>query len=130
MNTVIIGENNHVKYAISEILKNEPGFHVSEVAYQEPVKNHQINKLKNAGLIIVDLSTAKANMRFLIMEIREIFNDARIIALHIYKDIYLVNPIIDAGADAYLVVDTLSKELLTSIGEIRLGNKFISSEVQ
>lgn len=130
MDIVVIGQNNDVKNAISGMLNDKPGFQVSKVAFEKPIKNHEISLLENAGIIIIDLSTARANTRFLIMEIREIFPEARIIALHIYKDIYLVKPIIEAGADAYLVVDTLPRELLKSIGEIRTGNKFISSEVK
>lgn len=130
MNTVVIAQNSDVKHAISELLKNKPGFDVSEVAYENPVENDEIRLLENAELIIIDLSTARANMRFLIMEVREIFTEAKIIALHIYKDIYLVKPIIDAGADAYLVVDSLPGEILKSIDEIRQGKKFISSEVK
>lgn len=130
MDIVVIGQNNDVKNAIGEMLKDKPGFNVSKVSFEEPVKNHEISLLENAGVIIIDLSTARANTRFLIMEIREIFPEAGIIALHIYKDIYLVKPIIEAGADSYLVVDSLPRELLKSIGAIKDGKKFISSEVK
>lgn len=129
MNTVVIGQNTDVKNAISEILMEQQGFSVSQVSYEKPVKNAEVSKLENADLIILDLTTSRANSRFLIMEIGEVFSKAKIIALHIYKEISLVKPLLDSGADAYLPVDTSKKDLLESIRSIGSGEKFVSKDV-
>ncbi len=54
---------------------------------------------------------------------------APIIALHFYKDISLVREIIDAGATAYLLVNTSMTELRNALQEIRNGNTYISKEI-
>lgn len=129
MNTVVIGQNTDVKNAISEILMKQQGFSVNQVSYENPIKNSEVLQLENADLIILDLSTARTNSRFLIMEVREVFAKAKIIALHIYKELSLVKPLLESGADAYLPVDTSGRELLESIRSVSSGEKFVSSEI-
>lgn len=130
MKSVVIGQNADVKNAISEMLRDEPGFVVHEVAYEKPVQSTEVSLLENADLIVVDLTTARANTRFLIMEIREVFSNAKIVALHIYKEIDLVKPIMEAGADAYLPVDTSRAELMAAVRKINDGGKFLSGQVE
>jgi DNA-binding NarL/FixJ family response regulator len=129
MNTVVIGQNTDVKNAISEILMEQHGFLVNQVSYEKPIKNSEVSQLENADLIILDLSTARTSSRFLIMEVREVFAKAKIIALHIYKELSLVKPLLESGADAYLPVDTSGRELLESIKSIRSGEKFVSRDI-
>jgi DNA-binding NarL/FixJ family response regulator len=130
MKTVIIGQNNDVGKAFTTLLSEQPGFSVSYVGYDKPVLSAAVAHLEIADLIILDLSSAKASTRFLISEIREVFPKAKIIALHIYKEISLVKPILQAGASAYLPVDTSRVELLDSIDKILQGESYISKEVQ
>jgi DNA-binding NarL/FixJ family response regulator len=129
MNTVVIGQNTDVKNTISKILMEQQDFSVSQVSYEKPVKNVEVTQMENADLIVIDLTTARTNSRFLIMEIREVFSKAKIIALHIYKEISLVKPLLESGADAYLPVDTSKKDLLESIRTIGSGEKYVSRDV-
>lgn len=129
MNTVVIGQNTDVKNAISEILMKQQGFSVNQVSYEKPIKNSEVLQLENADLIILDLSTARTNSRFLIMEVREVFAKAKIIVLHIYKELSLVKPLLESGADAYLPVETSGRELLESIRSISSGEKFVSRDI-
>lgn len=130
MNTVLIGADNEVKNTIFTLLNEQERFRVVQLSYEKPVPGTAIAHLEIADLIILDLTTAKASTRFLISEIGEIFPNARIVALHIYKEMALVKPIMDAGAAAYLPVDTSRKELLESISAICNGEQYISKAVQ
>jgi len=130
MNTVVIGTDNEVKKTIFTLLSEQTGFKVTQLSYEKPVLSAAIAHLEIADLIILDLTTARVSTRFLISEIGEIFSRAKIIALHIYKEMPLVNPILDAGASAYLPVDTSRSELLESISKVVRGEQYISKEVQ
>ncbi len=129
MNAVIIGKENDVRNAIAAMLNEQPGYRVSYIGYDEPVMSSSVAHLEIADLIILDLSTAKASTRFLISEISDVFPKAKIIVMHIYKEISLVKPIIQAGASAYLPIDTSRKELLDAVSKILDGDHYISSEV-
>jgi len=130
MNTVIIGNNCDVKRAISDLLTDVFGFSVHTIPIRRQLVNEEIGVLQNADLIVLDLTTANSSTRLLIIEIREILPFVKIIALHIYKEIGLVRPFLIAGANAYLLIETLHSEMGKAIETINSGQPYISIEVR
>lgn len=129
MKTVVIGQNIDVKNAIYGSLVEECDFDAHLVDYNQPICNDDVALLQTADFIILDLTTVKTNAILLISEIKEVFPKPKIIALNIYKEISLVNPIMKAGVSAYLIVETSSGEICEALSVIQSGGTYVSPEV-
>ncbi len=129
MKIAVIGQNIGVRKAISESLNEETDFEVCAVDYEKPMNTNEIKKLGDADIIVIDLTSIKKNTRLLIAEIREVFPKPKIIALHIYNELSLVRPIMQAGASAYLLVDKSRNEMKDALAAIQKGERYVSIEV-
>ena len=129
MKTVIIGDNESISTAVSELLVEQ---RVSDFAFLKPstlFSNGHKSVVYDAELILIDLSSTIRYSREFVKRVRAIQATAPIIALHFYKDISLVREIIDAGATAYLLVNTSQAELGNALQEIKAGNTYITKEI-
>jgi len=129
VNTIIIGDNESISTAVSELLVEE---RVCDFTFLKPstlFSNGHKSAVYNAELILIDLSSTIRYSREFVKRVRIMQPTAPIIALHFYKDISLVREIIDAGATAYLLVNTSMTELRNALQEIRNGNTYISKEI-
>nr|NQU91096.1 response regulator transcription factor [Bacteroidota bacterium] len=129
MDIVVIGKNQSINKALCEMLKDEMGMNTHIVSSSKVFDDKDYRLMCTAAIIIVDLDSVETNSRVLISEIHELFPDVKIIALHIYTSKVLIDPIIAAGASAYLLIDTSRKELVMAVQKITNGEKFISYEV-
>ena len=80
-------------------------------------------------ITLMDLQMAEMNGLDAIISIRGEFPEARIIVLTTYAGDVQALRAIKAGARAYLLKDTLHKELLDTIRAVHSGKKSISPEV-
>jgi len=129
MKIAVIGQNIDVRKAISESLNEEIDFEVCAMDYKNPVRDNEIEKLEDADVIVMDLTSIKKHTRLLIAEIREVFPKPKIIVLHIYNELSLVRPMLQAGASAYLLVDKSRAEMKNAIAAIQKGGQYVSVEV-
>ncbi len=129
MKTLVIGDNTDVMQAIADLLRENFGFEINKLPYQRKFMKTDIELLQDAELIVLDLTAAKANLRLLISEIRTVFPEVKIMALHFYKEISLVQALIKVGANAYLPIDTLHQEMGQAIANLRQGLNYVSVEV-
>jgi len=129
MKTLIIGDNTDVMQAIADLLRESYGFEINKLPYRQKFMKQDIEKLQEAELIVLDLTAAKANLRLLISEIRTILPEVKIMALHFYKEISLVQALIKVGANAYLPIDTLYQEMGQAIENLQKGLNYVSTEV-
>jgi DNA-binding NarL/FixJ family response regulator len=79
-------------------------------------------------ITLMDMQMPEMNGVDAIIAIRDEFPDARIIALTTYVGDVQVLRAIKAGARAYLLKNTLHKELLDAIRAVHAGKKTISAE--
>jgi len=129
MKITVIGQNIDVRNAISESLNEESDFEVCAVDYEKPVNDHEIKKLGDADIIVMDLTAIKKNTRLFIAEIREVFPEPKIIVLHFYNELSFVKPMLQAGASAYLLVDKSRNEMKDALASIQKGEQYVSVEV-
>ena len=80
-------------------------------------------------ITLMDLQMPEMNGLDAIIAIRGEFPEARIIVLTTYAGDVQALRAIKAGARAYLLKDSLHKELLATIRAVQAGRKFMSSEV-
>lgn len=76
------------------------------------LKDGAIQKIRSSKIIIADLASLNRDSRYFIRQIRELNPDARIVALHIYNEKEFIQPIIDAGASAYLLVNAEKEDMI------------------
>ena len=129
MKAVIIGKNKAINDALGELLKENIACNIYHILPQNVLTNTDYDQLKNAEILLIDLNSSFTNSQLFVKELHEINPNAKIIALHIYKDLTLIKAIINAGASAYLLVNTNQNELVSAIKEISNGNTFITTEL-
>jgi DNA-binding NarL/FixJ family response regulator len=129
MKTLIIGDNADVMQAIADLLRENYDFEINKLPYQQKFLHKDIEMLRCAELIILDLTAARANLRLLISEIRTVFPEVKIMALHFYKEPSLIQTLINAGANAYLPIDTLHQEMSQAIENLTQGRNYLSVEI-
>ncbi|NCU31726.1 MAG: response regulator transcription factor [Candidatus Moranbacteria bacterium] len=129
MKTVIIGKNQSINECFGELINENNTF--TFYYFQPNVAFQEIEKLNNPGvdLVLIDLSSSIKNSCEFIGKMRDLLPDIPVIALHFYTDRALVDEIINAGASAYLLINTSSVELNNAIKEISLGKTYITSEI-
>jgi DNA-binding NarL/FixJ family response regulator len=86
-------------------------------------------RLHRPDITLMDLQMPQMSGLDAIIAIRGEFPDARIIVLTTYAGDVQALRALKAGAQAYLLKDTLHKELLGTIRAVHTGKKFLSSEV-
>jgi DNA-binding NarL/FixJ family response regulator len=89
---------------------------------------HQFRRLR-PDITLMDLQMPEMNGLEAIIAIRGEFPEARIIVLTTYAGDVQALRAIKAGARAYLLKDSLHKELLGTIRAVQAGRKFMSPEV-
>jgi len=129
MKTVIIGKNNAINSALGELLSDGITCIIYYILPQNVLTNIDFEQLKNAELLLIDLNSSFTNSQLFVKELHGINPNAKIIALHIYKDLNLIDTIIEAGASAYLLVNTNRDELAVAVKEIMNDKLFITSEL-
>jgi DNA-binding NarL/FixJ family response regulator len=77
---------------------------------------------------LMDLQMAEINGLDALIAIRNEFPDARVIVLTTYKGDVQILRALKAGAQAYLLKNTLHKELLETIRAVHAGKKSLSPE--
>lgn len=129
MNTIIIGENQSINYAFSELLRDGLTCNYSFLKPADIFQKFQGVSELNPDLILVDLSSSIRNSRDFVRRVRQQHPSAPIVALHFYKDLALINEILQAGATAYLLVNTSTTELKNAISNIFEGKTYITQEI-
>jgi DNA-binding NarL/FixJ family response regulator len=86
-------------------------------------------RLHRPDITLMDLQMPQMSGLDAIIAIRGEFPDARIIVLTTYAGDVQALRALKAGAQAYLLKDTLHKELLGSIRAVYTGKKFLSPEI-
>ncbi len=129
MKSVVIGKNRAINFALGELLVEGIACTVHYIFPQEVLTNFDFEQLREAELLLIDLNSSITDSQLFVKELHEINSHAKIVALHIYKDLDLINSILRAGASAYLLINTKREELIEAVHEIFAGKVFIAPEL-
>jgi two-component system, NarL family, response regulator len=86
-------------------------------------------RLRHPDVTLMDLQMPEMNGIDALIAIRSEFPDAKIIVLTTYSGDVQILRALKAGAQAYLLKNTLHKELLNTIRAVHVGKKTLSPEV-
>jgi DNA-binding NarL/FixJ family response regulator len=112
INVVILGSNLSINKALGEMIFDAFGNTPVQIDPGLQLKDGAIQKIRSSKIIIADLASLNRDSRYFIRQIRELNPDARIVALHIYNEKEFIQPIIDAGASAYLLVNAEKEDMI------------------
>jgi DNA-binding NarL/FixJ family response regulator len=115
---VILGSNKSINSAIGEILFEEFGVVPTQINPDIDLCQEGINRIKKSWVVLVDLASINRNSRLFIRQIHELCPNTNIVALHIYNETEFIKPLIEAGASAYLLVNTEKTKLLDTLHEL------------
>lgn len=112
---VILGSNKSISNAIGEILLEEFGQAPVQINPELKLCQEGIDMIKSSRIVIVDLASINRDSRLFIRQIHELCPYTSILALHIYNENEFIEPLIDAGASAYLLVNTEKTKLVATL---------------
>lgn len=112
---MIIGKNSAINTAIGGLLKSDDFRDLNYIHLGENLTIEDIENISQAALVIIDLTSTKSNSKLFVQQIRQLNPPAIVLALHIYHEPEFIAPIIEAGASAYLRLNTSSQEIETAI---------------
>ena len=126
METLIIGKNRSINRAIGGLLNSNDRQNLHYIHLGESLKKADTENISSAKIIITDLTYTYNNSKLFVQQLRQLNPDAIILALHIYHEAEFIQPIIEAGASAYLLLNTSSQEIETALELARNGKVYIT----
>lgn len=125
---IVADDHSFVRLGIIQILKDEfPAADIIEAADGEALVKEVLNN--DVDLVISDLDMPGRNGLEALEQIKLIKPELPVIILSIYdEDLYAVRAM-KAGASGYLNKNTAPYELIKAIERIRLGKKYITSDL-
>ncbi|NQX92072.1 MAG: response regulator transcription factor [Flavobacteriales bacterium] len=85
---------------------------------------------QDVDVLMTDLNMPEMDGRQLIQKVSQVYPDVRIIALTMISDGILIEKVLNAGADAYLLKNTDLQEILFAFQCISSGNQYLAKAVQ
>lgn len=129
MKTVIIGNNQSINKCFGELINEQHAFTFTCFQPSEAFEGIEAAKESEIDLVLIDLSSSIKNSCKFIDKLHKLLPEVPLIALHFYKDRELIDEIIQAGASAYLLINTNPAELNNAIQSIRQGKIYITDEI-
>lgn len=130
METLIIGKNLSINKAIGGLLNSNDRQNIHFILLGDMLKTTDIESISKATIIITDLTHTNNSSKLFVQQLRQLNLEAIIIALHIYHEPEFIQPIIEAGASAYLLLNTSSQEIESALEFARNGKIFITHEAK
>jgi len=130
LETLIIGKNLSINKAIGGLLNSNDRQNIHFILLGDMLKTTDIESISKATIIITDLTHTNNSSKLFVQQLRQLNLEAIIIALHIYHEPEFIQPIIEAGASAYLLLNTSSQEIESALEFARNGKIFITPEAK
>ncbi len=113
---------------IKALLRNETGIHIIAEANngEDALRHLEQNKI---DLIITDVSMPGMSGTQLAARIKHLYPDSKVLVLTMYNELHILEEILEAEAEGYILKNTSKKELLEAIQQIMDGGTFFSDSV-
>ncbi|MDZ7720358.1 MAG: hypothetical protein U5K72_16200 [Balneolaceae bacterium] len=91
------------------------------------IDTDSLESLKNINepqVLLIDLMGTNKNSKEIIVPLREMNSDFKMIALHIYQSPKLIEPLYKMGINGYVFYEPSRKELVHAIQEVTAGETY------
>jgi DNA-binding NarL/FixJ family response regulator len=124
---LVVDDHPVVREGILGLIATQSDMHLAAEAAtgREAIQQFRAHR---PDVTLMDLQMPEMNGLDAIMAIRDEFPEARIVVLTTYVGDVQVMRALKAGARAYLLKNTLNKELLDTIRSVHAGKKWLSPE--
>ena len=85
---------------------------------------------KNPDLLLMDLNMPGKDGLEVLMEIKKRFPSVKVLILTMYDSTELVQKVLEAGADGYLLKEHGRDELLEALQQVVAGKKYVSEKIK
>jgi DNA-binding NarL/FixJ family response regulator len=113
---------------VAALLETEPGLQILSYTYDGTTALEEIKKQK-PDLLITDIQMPGLTGIELTRIVKDEFPEIKVIGLSMFDKPEVVNDLIAAGGDGYLLKDLEKDELLKAIKQVMEGNMYYSSSV-
>jgi len=110
-----------INNAIGETLCEEFGQVPVQINPDLKLCQEAVNSIQSSQIVILDLASINRDSRLFIRQILELNPHTNIVALHIYNETEYIQPLIDAGASIYLLVNAEKTKLIAAIRKLLDG---------
>ncbi|MBS1921167.1 MAG: response regulator transcription factor [Bacteroidetes bacterium] len=128
VNILIADDHRLITDGISKILEEEKIIGKIHTA-NDGSEAVNIALAEDIDCVIMDINMPVMNGLEAVKRIKQEKPYVKIIAVSMHSDASVVNKMLKAGADGYINKDTGKTELLTALGKVMRGEKYISPEI-
>lgn len=128
MNILLVDDHGIVADGLEALLKTRPGFNVIAKCTNGEYALAHI-KASQIDLLITDYSMPDMDGKTLVTMVKRIAPQVKIIVLSMHDEAYMVQDIISAGIDGYILKKYSQQELLQAVDIISRGGQFWSAEI-
>ncbi|MDX1640305.1 MAG: hypothetical protein R3220_01315 [Balneolaceae bacterium] len=125
--------NHHISIISDQVLRADSLSKAIEDGLKQNIRiavlgTDNFQELKNLPkplLLLIDLMGTAKNSRQIIGAIREMDANIKIIALHLYRSLFLVDPLYKMGINGYVYYEPSREELIKAIRVVQSGKKYV-----
>lgn len=126
---MIVDDHQMFIDGIKLLLHNYSGVHIAAEAFNGKQAIEMLAKQK-IDFVITDIAMPEMNGIELTQKIKQTFPDIKVLVLTMYNDREIVNEIIRAEAEGYILKNTGKNELINAINKIADNGTYFCSEIR
>ncbi|HKK44168.1 MAG TPA: hypothetical protein VJ964_01515 [Balneolaceae bacterium] len=126
MNILIIDSSDIELCTIKEVAQSPNRWVVLETTFEHMLNIEERGKFNLADVLVLNLTSIE-NGIFETVQLLKYFDQHQpLVALHIYRQVEFVMPLLQKGVDAYIPVEFVNAELVDAIKAVKAGYPFES----
>lgn len=129
LNLLLVDDHAIVTDGLLALLGEESSVHIKGIARNGREAIDMVRVLK-IDVILMDIDMPEMNGIDATRVIRKEFPDIRIVILTMHDEKAMINVLLEAGADGYLLKNSSKADVLDAIHQVAKGEQHLSDEVQ
>ncbi len=125
---LLVDDHPIVRQGIRRLIEKEPGLLVCGEA-EDAVDALEVIEKERPDVIVLDLSLKNSSGFDLILDVRQRWDDVRILVLSMYNEDVYAERVLRAGASGYIMKQEAPKKVVTAIWAVLNGSVYVSDKV-
>lgn len=129
INILIVDDHHLVRQGIGMLLKDQDSYDFTIHEVDDGDKSLAVYKLHDIDVVLMDITMERMNGIDATKAIIRHDRSAKIIALSMHNETFMIKKMLNAGASGYLLKDTETEELTRAIKTVMSGQNYFNNEV-
>ena len=125
---LLVDDHPIVRQGIRRLIEKEPGLLVCGEA-EDAVDALEVIEQERPDVIVLDLSLKNSSGFDLILDVRQRWENVRILVLSMYNEDVYAERVLRAGASGYIMKQEAPKKVVTAIWAVLNGSVYVSDKV-